>query len=75
MTASRASSIPQIDTDADDSVTPTNERTPRNLSVTQINHLTASKESEISSLSKSEEEYYTAQSNFTSLSDFSSSKC
>lgn len=85
---SRASSVAINQTDGEeDSLTPTNDRTPKNLSLTQINtfapnqtrseiNLNTSRESHLSSTSKrsvSEEEYFTAQSNFTSLSDFSSS--
>ena len=78
---SRASSI-TINQTEDECVTPTNE-TPKNLSLTKINTLaplqstlSTSKESHLSSASKrsvSEEEYFTAQSNYTSLSDISSS--
>jgi hypothetical protein len=80
---SRASSITINQTEGEEEcVTPTNE-TPKNLSLTKINtlaplqsNLSTSKESHLSSASKrsvSEEEYFTAQSNFTSLSDISSS--
>lgn len=65
----------------EDSVTPTNERTPKNLSLSALNTLGAlsnetkalatSKDSEFSSTKS--EEYFTAQSNFTSLSEISSS--